>query len=119
MARKEERWCYFDGAKGHRRSTWISLLLVILCALLAGSLAVAEHGECLRRVYLYVCMCVCARARLYKCHLHICVYIRRGERAHGYLSITCCVSRRILFEASGEGSSETAVALAEGRETVR
>lgn len=45
MAREEERWCYFDGANGRRRPTWIPLLLVVLCALLAGSLAVAEHDH--------------------------------------------------------------------------
>lgn len=57
MAREEKRWCYFDGANGWRRPTLrrIPLILVILCTLLAGSLAAAgEHGECL---------CVSRRAR--------------------------------------------------------
>jgi len=81
MARKEERWCYFDGAKGHRRSTWISLLLVILCALLAGSLAVAEHGEC---CVVYTCMCVCVyvRARVYTNVIYIFAYIYAAASAH-------------------------------------
>jgi len=86
MARKEERRCYFDGANGCRGSTWIPLLFVVLCALLAGSLAVAEHGEC-------VCACMyVARRHVHKCHLHICVHMRHGKRAHERLSITCCVS---------------------------
>ncbi|XP_011155635.1 plexin domain-containing protein 2 [Solenopsis invicta] len=47
MAREEEQWCYFDGANGRRRPSLISipLLLVVSCALLAGSLAVAEHDQ--------------------------------------------------------------------------
>ncbi|XP_011869065.1 PREDICTED: plexin domain-containing protein 2 [Vollenhovia emeryi] len=45
MAREEKRWCYFDGANGRGRPTWIPLLLVVLCALLAGSLAAAEHDH--------------------------------------------------------------------------
>lgn len=92
MAREEKRWCYFDGANGRRRPTRIPLLLVVLCTLLAGSLAAAEHGEC------RACLCTWrARGRVCKCHLHICVHMRRCECAHGRLSITCCVSQRILF----------------------
>ncbi|XP_077280188.1 plexin domain containing lethal (1) G0289 [Temnothorax americanus] len=45
MAREEKRWCYFDGANERGRPTRIPLLLVVLCALLAGSLAVAEHDH--------------------------------------------------------------------------
>lgn len=81
-----------------------------------------------------VCMCACvyvyvrarARGRVYKCHLHICVHMRRGERAHGRLSITCCVSRRDSFRGGrGRRERETTCerrggrALAGGRETAR
>ncbi|KAL6431547.1 hypothetical protein ACFW04_007250 [Cataglyphis niger] len=47
MAREEERWCFFfNGANGRRRPMRIPLLLVVLCALLVGSLSVvAEHDD--------------------------------------------------------------------------
>ncbi|KAL0112705.1 hypothetical protein PUN28_012163 [Cardiocondyla obscurior] len=42
MAREERRWCYFDGRAG---PTLVPLLLVVLCALLAGSLAEYDHSH--------------------------------------------------------------------------
>ncbi|KAM0729233.1 Plexin domain-containing protein 2 [Formica fusca] len=46
MAREEERWCFFNGPNGRQRPMRIPLLLVVLCALLVGSLTVvAEHDD--------------------------------------------------------------------------
>ncbi|XP_011330332.1 plexin domain-containing protein 1 isoform X2 [Ooceraea biroi] len=46
MAREEERWCFLNGGtSGRQRPTRIPLQLVVLCTLLAGSLAAAENAD--------------------------------------------------------------------------
>lgn len=123
MAREEDRWCFFSGADARRGPSWIPMLFV-LCTLLVGSLAVA--GEC---------TCVCAFfVGKYKYHacvrMCVCAYVRAlmnvsrpTASVHGRLSITCCISRRILLEriekARESETPRSLAGIARGREVRR